>query len=264
MLIAAMAYTYARRHATDHRFVFGTGKLGDLAAFSSAIVLALIAILIGYEAVVRLFDPVRIEFAEAIPIAIVGLMVNIASAWLLSSGEHHGHDHSHSHHHGHGHGHNQYVMLNHGHAHAAVATTRDNSIRSAYFHVLADTLVSILAIAGLLLARVYGWLWLDPIAGIVGALVIANWSITLIRDTAGVLLDVCPDEGTREKLRRTIEMDGDRVVDLHLWRLGPGHLAAVLEVATSRPRDAWFYRDKLRSFECLSHITVEVNRGAAS
>ena len=145
-----------------------------------------------------------------------------------------------------------------------MATTRDNSIRSAYFHVLADTLVSILAIAGLLLARVYGWLWLDPIAGIVGALVIANWSITLIRDTAGVLLDVCPDESTREKLRRTIEMDGDRVVDLHLWRLGPGHLAAVLEIATSKPRDAWFYRDKLRAFECLSHITVEVNRGAAS
>ena len=203
------------------------------------------------------------ELFEAIPIAIVGLAVNIASARLLSGGEHHGHDHG-DHHHDDHHGHNQYVMLNHGHTHATVATTRDNSIRSAYFHVLADTLVSILAIAGLLLARVYGWLWLDPIAGIVGALVIANWSVTLIRDTAGVLLDVCPDESTREKLRRTIEMDGDRVVDLHLWRLGPGHLAAVLEIATSKPRDAWFYRDKLRSFECLSHITVEVNRGVAS
>jgi cation diffusion facilitator family transporter len=130
--------------------------------------------------------------------------------------------------------------------------------------VLADTLVSVLAIAGLLLARAYGWLWLDPLAGIVGSLVIANWSITLIRDSAGVLLDVCPDETTREKVRRAIEVDGDRVVDLHLWRLGPGHLGAVLEIATNEPRDAWFYRNKLRAFEHLSHITVEVNRGAAS
>jgi cation diffusion facilitator family transporter len=261
MLIAAMAYTYARRHATDHRFVFGTGKLGDLAAFSSAIVLALIAILIGYEAVVRLFDPVRIEFAEAIPIAMVGLVVNVVSAWLLSGGEHHGHHHGE-----HDHDHHGALVDTHTHSHAspAVATIRDNSIRSAYFHVLADTLVSILAIAGLLLARMYGWLWLDPVAGIAGALVIANWSITLIRDTTGVLLDVCPDESTREKVRRAIEADGDRVVDLHLWRLGPGHLGAVLEIATSGPRDAWFYRNKLRSFECLSHITVEVNRGTAS
>ena len=130
--------------------------------------------------------------------------------------------------------------------------------------MLADAVVSILAITGLLLAKLYGWLWMDPLAGIIGAVVIANWSITLIRDTAGVLLDVCPDEITREKLRRTLEADGDRVVDLHLWRLGPGHLGAVLEIATSKPRDALFYRGRLSSFECLSHITVEVNRGGAT
>jgi cation diffusion facilitator family transporter len=320
MLIAALAYTYARRHATDNRFVFGTGKLGDLAGFASAIVLALISLLIGYEAVVRFFAPVGIEFKEAIPIAIAGLAVNLVSAWLLAGGEHHGHSHGSSggtdhdrqgharghggihvhardadrgqrhhqnhdqghaydqgHAHGHGHAHDQGQVYDHGHANAhgsqaagpspggpAHATTRDNSIRSAYIHVLADTLVSVLAITGLLLAKLYGWLWMDPLAGIIGAVVIANWSMTLIRDTAGVLLDVCPDEITREKLRRTLEADGDRVVDLHLWRLGPGHLGAVLEIATSKPRDALFYRGRLSSFECLSHITVEVNRGGAS
>jgi cation diffusion facilitator family transporter len=298
MLIAALAYTYARRHATDNRFVFGTGKLGDLAGFTSAIVLAMIALLIGYEAVVRFFAPVGIQFGEAIPIAIAGLAVNVVSAWLLGGGEHHGHshgdyrghgssernDHSHqgyAHYHGDGRDDGHGPGHDHAHAHAhehdfhpagsahgpgrpAQATTRDNSIRSAYVHVLADTFVSVLAITGLLLAKLYGWLWMDPLAGIIGAVVIANWSVTLIRDTAGVLLDVCPDELTREKLRRAIEADGDRVVDLHLWRLGPGHLAAVLAIATSKPRDALFYRDRLSSFECLSHITVEVNRGSPS
>lgn len=273
MLIAALAYTYARRHATDNRFVFGTGKLGDLAGFTSAIVLGLIALLIGYEAVVRFFAPVGIQLGEAIPIAIAGLAVNVVSAWLLSGGEHHGHNHGGGG--GHAHEHEPSHRYDHGRMHhhdddhphdhpAAHATTRDNSIRSAYVHVLADTFVSVLAITGLLLAKLYGWLWMDPLAGIIGALVIANWSITLIRDTAGILLDVCPDELTREKLRRTLEADGDRVVDLHLWRLGPGHLAAVLAIATSKPRDALFYRGRLSSFECLSHITVEVNRGSPS
>jgi cation diffusion facilitator family transporter len=260
MLIAALAYTYARRHATDNRFVFGTGKLGDLAGFTSAIVLAIIALLIGYEAIERFFDPVGIAFNEAIPIAVVGLVVNIVSAWLLSGGEHHGHsdhDHGHDHPRSHDHDHDQGVV-------PTRATTRDNSIRSAYVHVIADTFVSVLAITGLILAKVYGWLWMDPFAGIIGAVVIANWSITLIRDTAGILLDVCPDEATRERLRRAIEIDGDQVVDLHLWRLGPGHLAAVLAIATSKPRDATFYRGRLSSFACLSHITVEVTRPGGS
>jgi len=266
MLIAALAYTYARRHATDNRFVFGTGKLGDLSGFTSAIVLALVALLIGYEAVVRFFAPVTIEFREAIPIAIAGLAVNVASAWLLAGGEHHGHRHDSGGGSGHGHGlaHDHGPEHDHGPGQPAQATTRDNSIRSAYVHVLADMFVSVLAITGLLLAKLYGWLWMDPLAGIIGAVVIANWSVTLIRDTAGVLLDVCPDELTREKLRLTLEVDGDRVVDLHLWRLGPGHLGAVLAIATSKPRDAMFYRGRLSSFECLSHITVEVNRGSAS
>ena len=152
----------------------------------------------------------------------------------------------------------------HSHAHGdapAKAALRDNSIRSAYVHVLADAFVSVLAITGLVFAKLYGWLWMDPVAGIIGALVIANWSYRLLKDTAGVLLDVCPDEATRERVRRSIEVDGDRVVDLHLWRLGPGHLAAVLAVATTKTRDAAFYRARLSSFEALSHVTVEVCRG---
>ena len=309
MLIAALAYTYARRHATDNRFVFGTGKLGDLAGFSSAIVLAVIALLIGYEAIERLIAPLPIAFSEAIPIAVVGLGVNVVSAWLLS-GDHHGNTHGHTHGVGHSHRHHDREAQDpaeyreataadlrvpfragaqqptthghdhgtsdahqaHGHTHSlghvhghhpgtpAQATLRDNSIRSAYAHVIADAFVSVLAITGLILAKQYGWLWMDPVAGIIGAVVIANWAVTLMRDTAGVLLDVCPDEGTRERVRTTIESDGDQVVDLHVWRLGPGHLAAVVAVATTQPRDASFYRRRLSSFACLSHITVEVTR----
>jgi cation diffusion facilitator family transporter len=263
MLIAALAYTYARRHATDNRFVFGTGKLGDLAGFTSAIVLAMISLLIGYEAVVRLFAPVAIQFKEAIPIAVVGLAVNIVSAWLLSGGEHHSHGHNHDHgdkpglNHDHNHDHGHKPGLNPA---PTTATLRDNSIRSAYVHVIADAFVSVLAITGLVLARLYGWLWMDPLAGIIGALVIANWSYGLLRDTGGILLDVCPDEATRDRIRKTIEVDGDRVVDLHLWRLGPGHLAAELVIAPGTPRDATFYRARLSSFEALSHLTVEVTR----
>jgi cation diffusion facilitator family transporter len=145
----------------------------------------------------------------------------------------------------------------------ASAALRDNSIRSAYIHVLADAVVSILAITGLVLARSFGWLWMDPLAGIVGAAVIANWSYGLLRDTGGILLDMCPDQALTEKLRRAVESDGDRLIDLHLWRLGPGHLGALVSVVTGKPRDAAFYRAMLSRFKSLSHITVEVTRVAA-
>jgi cation diffusion facilitator family transporter len=259
MLIAALAYTYARRHAHDSRFVFGTGKLGDLAGFTSAIVLAMIAVLIGYEAVSRFLSPVPIHFAEAIPIAIVGLMVNIASAWLLSGGEHpahsHGHgDHEHEHEHSHDH------TPHEGHSGAA---HRDNNIRSAYIHVIADAAVSVLAITGLVLARVFGWMWMDPLAGILGALVIANWSFGLVRDTGRILLDMNPDPRMTDMLRQAIEFDGDRLVDLHLWRLGPGHLGALVSVLTDKSRDCSFYRERLKNYKALSHVTVEVTKIAA-
>lgn len=309
MLIAALAYTYARRHAGDERFVFGTGKLGDLAGFTSAIVLAMISLLIGYEAVSRFIAPVAIHFNEAIPIACVALLVNLASAWLLAGDDHHEHarghtharkdapgaherhdqhdhrhpaEHSHGGDHEHAGDHDPHDDHDHigAHDHAgahdhteahdhpgavgpAASAHRDNNIRSAYVHVIADAAVSVLAIVGLLLARGFGWLWMDPLAGIIGALVIANWSFTLIRDTGSILLDMNPDRFMTERLREAIEHDGDRLIDLHLWRLGPGHLCAVVSVVTAHARDPGYYRTRLERFKSLSHVTVEVTKAEA-
>lgn len=351
LLLAALAYTYARKYAGDRSFTFGTGKFGDLAGYSSAIVLAMIALLIGYEAVSRLLDPVPISFNEAIPIAVLGLAVNVASAWLLSGGHHHGHSHGHSHGHPHGHDHDRgeeprRIELGEGtleievfednvpprfrvradigalpaasdltietirpdgsrqpfsfdardgylesrdeipephafvarvrlmqageaearelefeerdHEHGHGAHHRDNNMRAAVVHVMADAAVSVLVIAGLLLARAFGWLWMDPLAGFIGALVIANWSVGLLRDTGGILLDRNPDSRIAEKVRIAIESEGDRVTDLHLWRLGPGHLGAIVSVATSGTREPSHYRQRLAKLADLSHVTVEV------
>ena len=262
LLLAALAYRYARRHADDPRFTFGTGKLGDLAGFTSAIVLAMIAALIGYESLARLFAPVPIRFAEAIPIAALGLAVNVGSAWLLSGGHEHGHghhehgDHEHGHH---GHGHHKHDEEHHAEdAHGALH--RDNNMRAAVVHVLADAAVSVLVIAGLLLARAFGWLWMDPAAGLVGAGVIASWAYALVRDTGAILLDMNPDRGATERLRAAVEADGDRLTDLHVRRLGPGHLGAIVSVATARNRGAGFYRERLAGFPSLSHLTVEVEQ----
>ncbi len=244
LLLAALAYSYARRHANDARFTFGTGKLGDLAGFTSAVILALIALLIGYEAVTRFVRPVPIDFAEAIPIAALGLVVNIASAWLLTSGgHHHHHGHDHDHHHGHDHG---------SHAH------HDNNMRAAVVHVMADAAVSVLVIVGLLLARAFGWFWMDPLAGVIGACVIASWSYGLIRGTGAMLLDMNPDRHLTGRLREAIERDGDKLADLHVWRLGPGHLGAIISVATQYAREPDFYKRRLEAFHSLSHVTVEV------
>src|SRR5579863_6982630 len=224
LLLAALAYTYARKYAADRRFTFGTGKFGDLAGYSSAIVLAMIALLIAYEAVTRFLSPVPISFNEAIPIAVLGLAVNIASAWLLAGGHHHGHGHDHGHSHGHAHDHDHPHEDDHHHDdaqdHAQDPTHephhRDNNMRAAVIHVAADAAVSVLVIVGLLLARQFGWVWMDPLAGFIGALVIASWSIGLIRDTGAILLDRMPDRAMAEKVKRTIESDGDQVTDLHL------------------------------------------------
>ena len=252
LLLAALAYTYARRHAEDPRFTFGTGKLGDLAGFTSAIILAMIALLIGYEAVTRILAPVPIHFTEAIAIACLGLAVNVASALLLGGGGHdHHHDHSHAHAHDHAHHH-------HEHEHAHAATARDNNLRAAVVHVLADAAVSVLVIVGLSLAWVFGWLWMDPLVGIVGACVIASWSFGLIRDTGAILLDMNPDRGMAERLRRVVEEEGDMIADLHLWRLGPGHLGAIVSIGTQQQRGPEYYRTKLSRFRSLSHLTVEV------
>ena len=278
LLLAALAYGYARRHADDGRFTFGTGKLGDLAGFTSAIILAMIALLIGYESITRLLAPVPIHFGEAIPIACLGLAVNVASAWLLSAAghRHHGHDHGHrhghrhEHGHGHDHGHAEHHEAKLGNDHDAVAfeehdhpdraALRDNNMRAAVIHVVADAAVSVLVIVGLLLARALGWLWMDPLAGIVGASVIASWSYGLIRDTGAILLDMTPDKRMAEKMRQTIEGDGDQIADLHLWRLGPGHLGAIVSVMTQQARGPAYYRARLAAFPSLSHLTIEVQQ----
>ena len=238
LTIAALAYQYARHHKHDARFAFGTGKLGDLAAFASAIALGMIALLIAYESLMRLAQPVPIAYAQAISIAVVGLAVNLICAWLLRE--------KHAHHHDEGEDHAQ------GHHH------RDHNLRAAYLHVLADALTSVMAIGGLIVALWFGWPWIDAVVGLVGACVIASWSYGLIRDAGKVLLDVVPDGRTQGFIRERLEVDGDRVSDLHLWQIGPGHRAAIVTIVSDRPRPPAAYKERLRGIAGLSHVTVEV------
>ncbi|CAI8821254.1 Cation transporter [Pseudomonas sp. IT-P258] len=237
--IAAAAYGFARRNANNARYSFGTGKVGDLAGFASAMVLGLVAIGIAGESVYRLFQPTTVAFTEATVIAVVGLAVNIASAFLLAGGHgHHGHDHGHSHEHGHHHHH-------------------DNNLRSAYVHVLADALTSVLAIAALLAGRYLGWVWLDPVMGIVGAIVIAKWAVGLMRDSAAVLLDVT-DEHVADEIRELLESSDDvRISDLHVWQVGPQARAAIVSVVAAANVSADTIRERLAPVHELSHLTVE-------
>lgn len=248
LTISALAYSYARRHARDDRFAFGTGKLGDLASFASAIVLAMIALLIGYESIGRLIHPVAIAYDEAIAIAIVGLAVNLASAWLLRDdpGHRHGQDHD-----GHpvdpGHEHHRH----HGH---------DLNLRAAYIHVLADAVTSILAIGGLLTAKLLGLNFMDPAVGLIGTCVILSWAYGLVRQTSAVLIDSVPDPALATQMRQHLETAGDRVSDLHLWRVGPGHFAAIVSIVSDHPQSPMAYKERLSRFPTLSHISVEVQR----
>jgi cation diffusion facilitator family transporter len=238
--IAALAYLFARRHVDNANFAFGTGKFGDLAAFSSAIILAMIAIQIAYESAVRLFHPVPIAYDEAIAVAVLGLAVNLVSAWLLRD--------THDHHHGHGHSHGH----SDGHRH------HDNNLRAAYVHVLADAATSVLAIAALVIAMYSRWVWADPAVGIVGSLVIASWAYGLIRDSGAVLLDVSVDKKLEAVIRDRLETKGDKVTDLHLWQIGPGHRAAVISVVSDNPLPPATYKRRLGGLRGLSHVTVEV------
>jgi cation diffusion facilitator family transporter len=235
LAIAGLAYLFARRHAEDARFSLGTGKFGDLAAFASAIILGMIALGIGYESVLRLLHPVAIQYREAIPIAALGLCVNLASAWLL----HDDHDHEHGddarHHH------------------------HDTNLRAAYVHVLADALTSVLAIAGLSAAWLVGWTFMDPLVGLVGTVVIASWAFGLMRSAGRVLLDTVPDPQLEQRIRERMEIGGDRVTDLHVWQLGPGHAAVIASVVSDAPQAPAVYKERLNGLDGLSHVTVEVN-----
>ncbi|UVC06862.1 CDF family Co(II)/Ni(II) efflux transporter DmeF [Rhizobium sp. TH2] len=255
LLVAALAYAFARKHSRNSRFTFGTGKIGDLAAFASAVLLALIALIIGWESFLRFSSPVSIDFREATFVAVVGLAVNLLCAWLLR--DNHSHHHSHAKHH---HSHDSH----HGHHHAHDHDVRDQNLRAAYLHVLADALTSVLAIVALLVGSLYGWLWLDPAIGIVGALVIARWSWGLIKEAGGVLLDYVPaDEDLPTEIREIIEKDGNEITDLHVWRLGPGHHGAIVSVLADEPRPPSYYRRELMAIHDLSHVTVEVEPRAA-
>ena len=246
LTISALAYLYARRHSQDRRFSFGTGKLGDLAGFASAIILALISLLIGYESFLRVLTPVTIRFEEAIAVAVVGLTINLVCACLLHEGGHHSHDPHHYH------GENDHAD-HHGH------DRRDRNLRAAYLHVLADALTSVLAITGLVFGRAYGWVWMDPLMGIVAALVIARWSWGLVRETGAVLLDTVPDDGLAGTIRRALEQGGDRVSDMHLWRIGPGHMAVIVSLVSDQPCPPEHYKAKLWGLPQLSHVTIEVH-----
>ena len=245
LAIAGLAYLFARRHAGDTRFSLGTGKFGELAAFASAIILGMIALGIGYESVLRLVHPVAIHYREAIPIAALGLCVNLASAWLLHDDHEHGHDHDHA-----GDDHDSH------HHHARL---RDTNLRAAYVHVLADALTSVLAIAGLSLAWLFGWAFMDPLVGLVGTVVIASWAFGLVRSAGRVLLDTVPDAGLEKHIRGLMELDGDRVCDLHVWQVGPGHLAVMVSIVSASPQLPAVYKQRLAGLSGLSHVTIEVH-----
>lgn len=237
--LAAFAYRFARTHANDRRFSMGTGKVGSLTGFSSALLLGVIALLMIWESAGRLAAPVVIDYSAAIIVTVIGLAVNIASAFMLGG---HKHDHGHSHHdHDHDHHHH------------------DHNLRAAYVHVLTDALTSVLALVALLGGMMLGLDWLDPLMGIVGALVILWWARNLLRDCAGVLLDMEADPATAQTIRQRIEADADnRIVDLHLWQVGTGHLALIVSIATHRPRPPDHYRRLLKGIGNLSHCTFEV------
>jgi cation diffusion facilitator family transporter len=239
LAVAAGAYSYAKRHATSRRFSFGTGKVGDLAGFASALVLGLVAVGIAFESVVRLLEPTTVAFGQATLVAVLGLAVNIVSASLLSGGHHHGHGDGHDHDH-----------------HGTNARHQDNNLRSAYVHVLADALTSVLAIVALIAGRYLDWVWLDPLMGIVGAVVIARWSFSLMRDTAAVLLDTTDPELEAE-VRQHVEAPGDvRITDLHVWRVGPEAHAAIVSVTGTTDGEA--IRSRLAPVHELAHVTVEL------
>jgi len=234
--ITIFAYEYSKRHSDNREFTFGTGKVSVLGGFASAIALAVVALFMGFESVQRFFQPLKIHFNEAIVVAIIGLLVNLFCAFLLRGPHKHNHDgQEHTHHH-------------------------DHNLRGAYLHVLADALTSILAILALSLGKIYGWHWLDPFIGIVGALVISRWSYGLLIDTSVILLDKNINQKNIRAIQRKIEADSDnRVSDIHVWKVGPLDYAAIISLVTHYPKNIEYYKRLVNDFKELSHVTIEVN-----
>lgn len=239
LAISAFAYSYARRHATNRDYSFGTGKVNALAGFTGAVLLATFAAIMGWESVRRLFDPIEIAFNQAIWVAVLGLAVNGVSVLILGVDDHGHDDHGHE---AHDHGHD------------------DHNLRSAYLHVLADALTSVLAIGALLAARYFGAAWIDPVVGIMGAVLVARWSIGLLRETSRVLLDRQAPSRMLESLTTAIEGEDSRIVDLHVWSIGSGVRAAVVAVESAADLSAEDYRLRIPRALKLSHVTIEINR----
>jgi cation diffusion facilitator family transporter len=236
-MITIFAYRYARKHAKNPAYAFGTGKVSVLGGFASAVALAVVALVMLIESMQRIIDPHVIQFNEAIAVASLGLIVNIVSAFLLKD-DHHHHDHNDEHHHHH----------------------HDHNLRAAYLHVLADALTSLLAIVALVSGKYFGWNWLDPIMGIVGAIIITRWSIGLLKQTSPILLDGSIEEKYQLAIKKAIENDSDnRISDIHIWKVGANHYAAIISLVTHFPKNTAYYKELLSGFHRLSHITIEVN-----
>lgn len=243
-MITLFAYRYAHKHANNPEFAFGTGKVSVLGGFASAISLAVVALMMIAESLQRFFSPHAISFNEAIAVATLGLLVNIVSALLLMDHhDHHHHDHDHDHDHEHEHEHDH-----------------DHNLRAASFHVMADAFTSLLAIIALICGKVYGWVWMDPIMGIVGAVVITRWAYGLIKQTSPVLLDGSIEQHYQNDICAIIEADSDnKVSDCHIWKVGPKDYAVILAIVTHQPKTPDYYKKLLSGFHRLSHITIEVN-----
>ena len=245
LTIAWLAFILARRHAGSKSFAFGTWKVEILGGFVSAILLGLIAMAMTWVSVARLFHPVTIQFNQAILIALIGLAVNLVSMLMLTH-KPHGHSHDHHDHDHHVHGHDQNLNL-----------------RAAYLHVAADALTSVLAVAALLGGKYMGWNWLDPVIGIVGALMIARWTYQLLASTGGILLDRGGDPAVEAEIRDAIETGDTRISDIHLWQVGQARFACDLTLVANTPQDAEYYKDRLHDVHELAHITIEVRRCAS-
>jgi len=265
-MITLFAYRYAKKHANNPNFTFGTGKVSVLGGFTSAIALGLVALIMLVESAVRIFNPQQIQFNEAIMVALIGLTVNVISVFLLK--DHHSHDHGHGHGHSH-HDHSHHDHSHHDHSHHESHTSEqtdpskghhDHNLRAAYFHVLADALTSILAICALLLGKLYGLNWLDPVMGIVGSVIISRWAWNLLRQTAPILLDTSIEDKYKNMIVSEIESEEDhQIADLHIWRVSADHYAVALSLVSHKPKDADYFKSKLKKFDRLSHFTIELN-----
>ena len=247
-LITLFAYRYARKHANSPTFSYGTGKVSVLGGFTSAVALGLVAIVMLVESGVRLVNPQDIHFDQAIMVAVIGLIVNVVSVFLLK--DHHSHDHGHSHEHSHEHNHGH----NHSHGH------EDHNLKAAYFHVLADALTSLLAIGALLLGKYMGLNWLDPVMGIVGAVIISRWAWGLMHQTAPILLDASMKQKSLAEIKLLVESNGDSLVDLHVWKVSADHYAASLIVVSESDANCGDIKQRLADIKALSHVTVEVHQ----